>query len=297
MKPSTAVGSLADFGHVGCHFSDRAEFYACAEEFIADGLAENQWVEFVGASSREQLRAELRALPAVGDRLNIRGLGVSPASEFYELVAGIDVVDPSAAINACAAAVEKAIDAGYNGFRLVTDATPLARRPGQRVALSRFEFLLGRNMAGLPFSALCAYDRSQIAGGADELLCLHPHVDSDGPSFGLYPQSEVAFALTGELDAANDELYLTTLRRIWSLIDDDPVIIDTTGLEFVTHQQLYTLDHYARTDGREIILRTNRGILTRLARVLDLTNVTVEPSLPIQAPTLSTNSILQALPT
>lgn len=105
---------------------------------------------------------------------------------------------------------------------MVADATAIARRPQQREALSRFEFLLARAMASRPFSALCAYGSSQIGTGADELICLHPDGGSGGPRFGLYPEPGAAFALAGELDAANDELYLTALRRIWSLIDDGP---------------------------------------------------------------------------
>lgn len=300
MKPTPeldAVAGLTSFNHLGCTFRDRAEFHTCAAAFIADGLSDHHWIEFVGAGSREQLRAELIALPGIGSRLNDAGVGVTPDSEFYAVVPGIDVVDPETAIIAWAAAMKKAITAGYNGFRVVADATALARRPDQREALSRVEFLLGRNVAGRPFSALCAYDASQLASGADELICLHPQIGSGTPGFGLYAEPEVAFALTGELDAANHELYLTTLRRIWPLIADDPLIIDAQQLTFVGHQQLCTLDHCARTDRRKAILRTNQGIIIRLVRVLDFTTIEVEHPPPDQTATSPTNPSLQMVST
>lgn len=300
MNPTTAADSPAGVGsfrHLGCTFYDRAEFHARAAAYIADGISDNHWIEFVGTGSREQLRTELTTLPGIGDRLDAAGVGVTPATELYAVVAGIDVVDPQLAVDAWMAAMNKAIDAGYTGFRVVADATALARRPEQRKALSRFEFLLGRNMARLPFSALCAYDGSELATDVDELMCLHPEVDSDAPGFGLYPQPGVAFALTGELDAANDELYLTALRRVWSLVADDPVIIDTQRLTFVSHQQLYTLDHYARTESRRMILRADHGIITRLASVLDFTNIAVEPPLHHQTATPPTDPDLQMVST
>jgi 3-methyladenine DNA glycosylase/8-oxoguanine DNA glycosylase len=71
MNPTTAADSAAgvgSFGHLGCKFHDRAEFHTGAAAYIADGISDNHWIEFVGAGSREQLRAELTALPGIGDR-------------------------------------------------------------------------------------------------------------------------------------------------------------------------------------------------------------------------------------
>ncbi|MGH3967427.1 MAG: STAS domain-containing protein, partial [Mycobacterium sp.] len=128
-----------------------------------------------------------------------------------------------------------------------------------------------------PFSALCAYNTSQLGSAAAELTCLHPFVGDEGPSFRLYAQPGVAFALTGQLDAASDEVFTTTLHRILALTRDNPLIIDAQGLEFISHRQLCTLDHCARADGRTVVLRTNQRVPTRLASLLKLSNVRVEP--------------------
>lgn len=295
MRP-TATPASASFRHVGYKFYDRTGFHARAARFIGEGLAADQRIEFVGPGSPEQLRAELTALPGVGEQLNAAGAGVTPTAEFYPVVAGTDVVDPQVAIAAWAAAVNKAVGAGYAGLRVVADATTLARRPEQREALSRLEFLLGRNSSASPFALMCAYDGNQLAAGADELCCLHPQSGSAGPGFALHAEPGIAFALTGELDGGNDHIYLKALRRIWSLIGDDPIIIDTQHLGFVSHQQLYTLDHYARTDGRKIILRTDQGIITRLVRVLDFTNIQVQPP-PCQTDSAPDNPSHHMVPT
>jgi anti-anti-sigma regulatory factor len=272
-----SAAGLVPFAHVGWGFKDRAEFRARAGEYIADGLAHNQWVQFVGEGSREQLRAELATMPAIADRLHDGGIGVTPAMEFYAMASGSDVVHPKNAVAAWVAAVQDAVEDGCAGFRVVTDATALARRPDQRDAFADFEFRLDQQMAVLPASALCAYDTSQLADDANGLVCLHPYVRQKGPTFRLYAQPGAAFALTGYIDVANDALFTTALQRIWAMSADDPLIIDAQGLEFVSHQHLYTIDHYARTDGRKVVIHTEQRVLTRLGGLLDLTNVQVVP--------------------
>jgi hypothetical protein len=292
MRPTTADAAAAaadpaHFEHLGWKFRHRAEFHDRAARYIVDGLAHNHWIEFVGRGSRERLWAELATLPGLADRLEAGGIGVAPASQFYALSADADVVDPHTAVALSVAALDRALQNGYAGFRVVVDATALARRPDQRDALSRFEFLLSCTMAGLPFSALCAYDAQQLATAADELICLHSNVSARPPRFRLHPAPPAAFALSGSIDLHSDNLYTTALQRIWPLIDDDPLIIDAHSLEFISHRQLHTLDHYARTDGRTVILRTGQRIPIRLGHVLHLTNVEVQPSPPRLAPVMS----------
>ncbi|MEE3752638.1 MEDS domain-containing protein [Mycobacterium intracellulare] len=285
----TPAAGLASFEHLGWKFQDRTDFHARAAQYIAEGLAHDYWTEFVGHGSREQLWAELTELTGIADRLKAGGVGVTPASKFYAVLDGTDIVDPHTAVAISVAALDRAIQNGYNGFRVVVDATTLAHRPDQRAALSHFEFLLSRTMAGLPFSALCAYDTHQLPA-ADELICLHPDVGERAPRFRLHPAPQATFALTGNIDLHSDGLYTTALQRIWSLLVDDPLIIDAQDLEFISHQQLYTLDHYARTDGRTVILRTGQRIPTRLLDVLHLTNVELQPAPPHSATQATTPS-------
>ncbi|KAA1249445.1 anti-anti-sigma factor [Mycobacterium simiae] len=275
-----SAAGLIPFGHLGWGYADRADFYARAAEYIADGLAQNQRVDYVGDATREQLWAELAAMAGLCGRLNEGNIAVTPTMEFYAVAAGTDVVDPETALAARVVAVEQAIQDGYTGFRAVADCTAVARRPEQRDAFGRFEFLIDQKMAVLPVSALCAYDLSQLADGAAELLCLHPYVSCQGaPSFQLYAEPGADFALSGEIDASCGQMFADALGRILSQTAEKAVIIDARGLEFIGHRQLITLDRYAQAHARTVVLRAARRTITRLAGLLSLTNVRVEPPL------------------
>ncbi|MBO0864681.1 MAG: MEDS domain-containing protein [Mycobacterium sp.] len=271
-----SAAGLVPFGHLGWGFRDRAEFRKCAAEYIADGLAQNQRVEYTGEGSRDELWAELATMPGTAGHLDDGGIRVTPVLEFHG-ADGSDIVDPQTAVATRIAALEKAIDHGYTGLRAVVDATALARRPDQRDAFACFEFLIDQQMAMRPVSTLHGYDTSQLGDEAVGLVCLHPYVCQSGPTFQLYADPQSGFALAGEIDAASDHVFATALRRIWPLAGDDTVVIDAQQLEFIAHQQLQTLDHYARTTGRKVVLRTDQRIPTRLAGLLELTNVRVEP--------------------
>lgn len=272
-----AVGSaagLVPFGHLGWGYRDRSEFLERAGEYMADGLARHQWVEFVGSGTREGLRAELAAIP--GD-LDLSDVKVTPALEFYGVTTG-DIVDPAVAIDTRVAAVENAISLGYSGFRAVVDATSVSSRPDQREAFSRFEFLIDQQMAVLPVSALCAYDLNELADDAAGLVCLHPLVDPAAPTFRIYSEPGAAFKLDGEIDTANGQIFMHALRGIWPQVPEGEIRIDASDLEFIGHQHLVALDNLASGDGRQVLFCAAQPILIRLVNLLGLTNVRVQPS-------------------
>lgn len=267
---------LIPLGHLGLGFADSGEFFGCAAEYIADGLDQNQLVKYVGAGDRKALRAELESMPGIGDRFDVGEIKVSSTHDCYAFCPGTDVVDPEASVAKYVWAAENAIARGYTGFRAVVDVTPVARRREQRDALARLEYLVDQEMAVRPVSALCAYNVTQLGATAAELICLHPFATQGVSTFQVYAEREVECALTGEIDAASEELFTMTLRRIWPRPADETVVIDAGGLEFIDHRQLRNLDHYAHSAGRQVILCTDQHIVVRLAGLLDLTNVTVQ---------------------
>lgn len=268
-----SAAGLSPFGHLGWGYRTRAEFLARAAEYITDGLAAHEWVEYVGAGSREQLRAELASM--LGDT---SGVIVTPAAEFYCLTDCEAVVDVQAVIEARGSTVENAMALGYSGVRVITDATAVTSRPEQREAFARLEFLFDQQMEGQPISVLCAYDISRLADAAGGLMCLHPLVGGAPPAFRLYAQYGATFALDGEIDAATAGTFTTTLERICPVVDADEVVIDAGRLGFIAHRELCTLDDQARRQGRHIALRGSSPVLARLATLLDLTNIRVEPA-------------------
>lgn len=263
-----SAAGLIPFGHLGWGYHDRSEFLVRAAEYIADGLAQNQWVEYVGSGKREQLRAELSLLPmGTGD------VKITDTMEFYAVPSG-DVVDPHVAVAARVAAVENAIAQGYTGFRAVVDATSVAQRTDQRDTFAQFEFLIDQQMAVLPVSALCAYDLTQI--DAAGLICLHPLVGGAGPAFRIFAESGAGFALAGEIDSVDAEAFRSALQRIWPLLSDDEILVDARDVKFIGHRHLLELEWSAHADDRTVVLQDAPRVVTRLVDLLQLNHVLVK---------------------
>lgn len=266
----TSAAGLIPFGHLGWGYHDRGEFLHRAAEYIADGLANQQWVEYVGAGTREELRAELASVPGVADVNDVR---ITPAPEFYGVPSGSDIVDPEVAVSTRSAAVQRAIDEGYSGFRAIVDCTSVSQTAQQREAFARFEFLIDQKMAVLPVSALCAYDLGRLPENVSALVCLHPYVNRKAPAFRLYAEPGADFALDGEIDSANEAVLLTALDHIWPLAGAEEIVVDVGGLDFISHRQLLKIDEYARQGDAVMLLRNPQPILSRVAELIDLTNI------------------------
>ncbi|MFN2479846.1 MAG: MEDS domain-containing protein [Pseudonocardiaceae bacterium] len=275
--------SLPSHGHLCWAYQDRADFLARAVECILDGVALGQRVEYVGSGVVETLRADLAGLDGIRDVLDDGDVAVSLVADFYPFYGHSHVVDPVAAVAARVAATEEALSAGYTGFRVVADATAVVRTPEQRDAFARYEHLLDRQMTVRPLSALCAYDSSELGGAAvAELACLHPLANAGCGPFQLYAEQGVDFALTGDIDLSCDELFSTTLRRVVPLSFDpqsfEPeLVVDGQALTFIDHQRLLVLIAAAQRAGATVVLQNAPGTAARVAEVLKLRGVQVQP--------------------
>jgi hypothetical protein len=274
-----SAAGLTPFGHLAWGYRDRAEFLTRAAEYIADGLRLNQYVAYTGAGTREALRSELAEMPGIGEYLDSDGVDATPAEDHYVYLPGTDVIDADAAMAKYLAAVEQAIVKGYTGFRAVSDLTSVARTPQQRDALARLEYRVDQQMAVLPFSALCGYDMSELGAAAEELICLHPFVSKGATTFRLYadPEADVDFAIAGEIDAAANRLFDTTLQRVWPLESSHTLQIGAQELKFISHEPMFNLEERAREQDRKVVLSTNQPAIGRLVDVLDLIHVRATP--------------------
>jgi hypothetical protein len=266
---------LVPHSHLCWAYRDRAEFRARAVEFMAEGIAAGQWIEYVGSSSTEALRAELIELEGINT--DIAGLGVSPVGDFYRFIGHSDVVDPVAAVAARVDAIEKALAAGYTGFRAVVDATAVVRSAEQREAFACFEHLLDREMCVRPVSALCAYDVGELGGAAvAELACLHPLANAGSAPFRLHAEGGVGFALVGDIDLSCDELFATTLRRVVPLSFGPELVVEGRAVEFIDHRRLLMLIEAAQQAGATVALQNAPGTAARVIEILKPEGVRVE---------------------
>jgi hypothetical protein len=201
---------------------------------------------------------------------------VTPAEDAYEFRSDSNVVDAEATVAELVSATEQALTDGYSGLRTVNDAAAVVRTPEQRDAWTHFEYLIDQKMAVLPLSALCAYDVADLGSTAAALICLHPFAPEESVGFRLFAQPGANFALAGEIDAAEDDAFVTALRRVWRLQPPGTVVVEARGLDFATHRQLRELDDLARADRHNVVLRAGHGVLSRLAELVQMTNVQVE---------------------
>lgn len=256
--------------HLGWGYHDRGQFLRAAAQFLRQGLARNELVEFVGEGTPSELTAAMRAA-------GLPDVRVTPAQDFYP-VSDDRVLDPDAAIATLTDAAGRALAEGYAGLRIVGDATCLVRRPEGRDAFARYEFLADRVIAELPIAAMCAFGITALGDAAAELVCLHGEVGEAVPDFRIHAAPGVAFALGGEIDAASADLFASTLDRVWPLLDRDDVVIDASRLDYLDHSTLLRLDATAAQSGRRILLRGAGPLVCRLVGVLRPSNTVVEPA-------------------
>lgn len=262
-----SAGGLVPYGHVCWAYHDRAEFLARAREYAVDGLRAGQWVEYVGSSDPEQLCAELAGIGEVQwAAAGAAGhLEVTTAADFYAFAGHDGVVDPDATLARIGAAAERALTAGYTGYRAVADNTAVATTGAQRAAFARFEYLADQVLAVAPVSALCAYDATRLGAEAvTELACLHPLASAGSTPFRLYADPELDMALAGEVDRASAgpltralEHAVAGVRENGSAADGAgrDIHLDLSGLGFVDVAATRTLARCAgRLEGRRLVL-------------------------------------------
>jgi anti-anti-sigma regulatory factor len=273
---------LVSCSHVGWGYAERAELWARAREYLRDGVAAGQRVEFVGSGTVAALRAELAGftdedLDFWQDATDQGALRVALVDEMYAFSGVGRVVDPERSATARGEATEDALAAGYTGLRAVVDATDLAGTVVQRAAYARYEYLLDRQSSVLPLATICAYDLAQLGPAAvAEMACLHPLTSRGASAFRLYNDDEAAFALAGDIDFSCVGQLAETLGRVLPLIPGPELVVDGRELEFIDHRGLLVLDRCAGQEGICLALQTPRETVAHIAEAIGLTHLRVD---------------------
>lgn len=278
MNSGSRADPCGEFGHIGWQYQNHGEFLDRAAEYLAVGLTLGQRAVYVGDGDPATLR---NGLAAAGLGADAAEVDVRTVAEHFVFQAGSDIVDPERMSERYAAAAVGAVADGYSGLRVVIDVTPVSRTPAQREAQAALEFLGDRRISTLPVAAMCGFDVAELGDAAAGLLCLHP---GTGPAtsvpFQLYtqPAQHNAITLAGNLDAAGDDLFTTTLRRILPLLSRDTVEIDARSVEFVGPRQLCMLDQYCAAHDRVAVIHSDQPVVRRLVGLLGLANIRVAPA-------------------
>ncbi|MFD0201929.1 MULTISPECIES: MEDS domain-containing protein [Saccharothrix] len=280
MRRSGIVLHTRDLGrhdHVCWSYDDRADVGLRVAEFLLDGLSRGQRVLYVGSGDAETLTDSVRGLDGIEAALASGAAQVAPLEPRY---ADGAVIDPQRQVEAYAEATEQAVAAGYRGLRVASEATPLVRSPAQLTAFLHYEHLVDRYMADHPFSALCAYDRTRLSEQAlEQLASVHPSTNLPGVGFRLHASARPGHSaeLSGEIDMFNRDVLVQVLERVRPQPRDGRVVLDGAGLTFIDHRGLMSLDEYARRRATTLVLRTAFPGAARIAGLLDLPGVRVEP--------------------
>lgn len=260
--------------HVCWVYDDPAAFRRGASAFLAEGLRSGHRLLYTARSGNAHLR-DLNELAAADARIDRGSVTACSVDDLY-ISDGDEVVDPSAQVAVYAAATREALEMGYTGLRVVVDATDLVATPAQRHAFASYEHLVDRYMVDHPFFAMCAYDARTLGAAAAELACLHPSATSHAAAFQWYAAPEVDVELVGEIDVDATELFDTTLERTVPVWERSRSVVDASGLTFIDHRGLLTLERHAQRNDVEIALRTASPVVPRLVDLLGLRAVRLE---------------------
>lgn len=247
--------------HVCLGYDDPTAFVSAARPFLAEGLRAGERVCFIGPAEA---------------RFALEGMEFIPAELAFPT--GV-VIDPAALVADCAARTEAALAEGHTGYRVAADATRLVGSPEQVAAFIRFEHLIDQYIAGHPYVAMCAYDRSVVdADTVAQVACLHPRSNGDPPMFRLYAcaPGRCSAAVDGELDLSSHDLLPQLLERAEVPAVAGRLEFDASGLVFVDHNAVLAFAEHARRRGLVAVLRNAPSGTARLIELMGVESIRLE---------------------
>jgi anti-anti-sigma regulatory factor len=170
--------------------------------------------------------------------------------------------------------VQRAVDDGYRGLRVIADVTAIARDPDRRAELVRWEHLADEFSArGAGFSALCTYSADLPAEALTEAASVHPaaHAPEALTDFRLF-FDDGCLVLAGTVD-------FFSAPRLATLLASSPagpggVVLDVSRLEFLDVAACRALGRWVR-DARTgaVTIRGAAPLLRRMWRLLELDQI------------------------
>lgn len=278
VRTSGVIDRVRGFGlhdHVFWAYEDPENLRVGVRDFLAEGLAQGQRVCYVASGDPETLAEDLAGIAGLAEALTRGAAQIVPLDATYSMGT---LIEPASQVHTYAAATQQALAVGFTGLRVAAEATPLVRGPRQLAAFARYEHLVDQYMTTSPFSAMCAYDSTEL--GDDrlaQLACLHPNTNCSVPGFRLHASADVAAALGGELDPKTVSLFGLALERADLRATDGELVIDAVTVTFMDHRNLTLLAEQAQQANATLVLRTAWPGLQRLVEVLGMEGVRVEP--------------------
>lgn len=253
----------APAGHACLVYADDAQLAAHATAFLAEGVAADERLLYVGDRPSRELLEHLAGLPDAPRLLRDGVLAVMRTEDVYDATRPID---PDRQLALYRAVVREALEAGFSGVRVVADGTPIARRPELVAPLRRWEHVADRWIAaGVPLSALCVLDRRVVpAATVAQLTCVHRHAVPEEAPFHVVGDA-VGAALGGEVDAFTAPL----LRGVLADLGGEVTDLDLADVAFLDHHALAELIAHAERHGG-LTVRHAPSPVRRLLELVEL---------------------------
>jgi hypothetical protein len=252
-------------GHVCCVYDRAAEYHRRLATFFSDGLRDGLRLAYSGSAGREAARA---ALADLGDPDRLLAEDTLHILSMEDVYGSGRPVDPDRVVASYAAATERALADGFRGLRVSADVTDLVRTPHQQDALARYEFLVGRYMAGHPLSAMCGYPTEVGTDTLTEFASLHAAAPSGEPAFQVFGCADGAIGLAGQFDPPGVAAFERVLARLKPGADTGALIVDMADVDYVDHRLLRALSDHARAKGVALSLRSAPPLVARLMALL-----------------------------
>jgi len=260
--------------HVCWPFRGDADAVAVAQAYVAEGLAGQERVAYVGEGGPDELRRDLDGVPALDDELERGRLQLVPRNT----LPGSDAsVDPAVELPLLAAMTEDALAAGYRALRVFAYGSSRVRDPARRAQQVRYEHLIDRFCLEHPLTMLCAYDATALGNSAvAELVCVHALAHEALSPFQVRAVRSADAALAGNVDVFCTDQLEQALQRIGIGTSGGTVVVDATNLEFIDVRGLLTLDRHAAANDATMVLRDPPTVVTQLSNLVDLIALRVE---------------------
>lgn len=260
-----------DSKHVFMAFEDDAEFLARLGPLLGRGLGNQELVIYASDADAADIGHRLRQIDGGEELLASDRFMTEP---LHKVFAATEEASPSEAlVDALQDGHEQARGRGLSRLRVFGVSTELA----SFAHWGRWEFEVGRRVVEERLTAICAYDATTVDRRTlGDLASLHQELKSRRPvtAFCLYP-TPGGLALTGDVDAVS----VPRLERALACVDpgpDRPLVIDVSGLTFLNHAGLLTIEGFARREDVPVRLVGASATVHKLHDVLDLDRSVLE---------------------
>jgi anti-anti-sigma factor len=219
----------------------------------------------------ESFRTAAEAFLDEGRRQNEQTLLVDDPAAVIQLHLPVGTFDGDRQRAMYTAMAEQALAAGYDGLRVVVNATPLAADPSVHPLVMTCELTVGEMISDLPITAVCAYDERVVGLAAADMACVHStHLtpSADDPGFSLFMASG-RLHITGEIDIHNTDRFNTALAAAAATPDaSKDLVVDAGELDFIDVNGTAELVEFSRRlagAGRLKVIDAPRSLRSVLA--------------------------------